>query len=91
MIDPTDDGITLPLPVTAPCPHSIRYAGEDGLFTAHLVQDLVGDWFVLRSWGQARKQVACVEEGITELAKIAKSLAKKGRMPVSLLQTQLSA
>lgn len=91
MIDPADDGITLPLPVTAPCPHSVRYAGDAGMFTAHLIQDLMGDWFIMRSWGQARKLVASVDEGIVELAKISKTLEKKGCSPVPLLQSGLFA
>ena len=86
MIDPADDDITLPLPVTAPCPHSVRYAGDDGIFTAHLVQDLVGDWLIMRSWGQARKPVASVDEGIVELARIARTLEKKRCTPIPLLQ-----
>lgn len=91
MIDPADDGITLPLPVTSACPHSVRYAGDDGMFTAHLIQDLMGDWFIMRSWGQARRPVASVDEGIVELARISKTLEKKGCRFVPLLQSGLFA
>lgn len=91
MIDPADDGITLPLPVTAPRPHSVRYAGNDGMFTAHLIQDLMGDWFIMRSWGQARKPVPNVDEGIVELARISRTLEKKGCKPVPLLQSEIYA
>ncbi|WP_147383875.1 hypothetical protein [Noviherbaspirillum sedimenti] len=55
MIDPADQGNTLPLPVTAPCPHSLKFVGDGVVYTAHLIQDLVGDWQLLRSWGPSQE------------------------------------
>lgn len=82
MIDPADEGITLPLPVTLPCTHTLKYASEDStIYSAHLTQDLFGDWVILRSWGQSKRSVANVEEGIAVLAALATQLRKRGCMP----------
>lgn len=78
MIDPADDGVTLPLPVTAECPHSLRYASPQGILAIVLQQDLLGDWLILQSWGQRVRQVTNLEDGLAILAKIGRRLEKEG-------------
>lgn len=78
MIDPADDGVTLPLPVTAECPHSLRYVSENGIFTVLLQQDLLGDWQILQSWGKLLKPVSDLEQGVMLLSRIARRLEKQG-------------
>ncbi len=78
MIDPADDGVTLPLPVTSERPHSVRYMTTQGVFTVHLQKDLLGDWQILQSWGRMAKPVDTLEQGIAMLSKIVKQFEKQG-------------
>lgn len=78
MIDPADNGVTLPLPVTAECPHSLRYASPQGILAIVLQQDLLGDWLILQSWGQRMRPVANLEDGLAMLEKIGRRLEKQG-------------
>ena len=82
MIDPTDDGITLPLEVTSPCTHVLKFASPNGLYVAQLDQDLLGDWFVLQSHGQRKRVVSGVEEGVALLATLARRLEKQGYVAI---------
>jgi hypothetical protein len=86
MIDPADEGATLPLPVTAPCPHILKFSSASGTatFKVLLTQDLLGDWFVLQSWGQKKRAVASADEGVAMLSAIAKRLIKDGHIPDDL-------